>query len=86
MGRVDPTNQIVGLYYFNRKFKKWLMKVFYKLLMMAVRNTHILYDDVKRKKTFFLPLLITIAKVLIALGRSGKNVKKKFAKSLERLC
>lgn len=84
MGGVDLTDQYVGLYDFDRRSNKWWKKVFYKLLMMSVRNAHILHDDVRRTKTSFLPFLITVAEDLITLGRSNANVKRKSAKSLGR--
>lgn len=84
MGGVDLADQFAGLYDFDRRSNKWWKKVFFKLFMMAARNAHILYDDTRRTNTSFLPFLIKIAEDLIALGRSGANVKRRSAKSLGR--
>lgn len=84
MGGVDLTDQMAGLYDFNRKSSKWWKKVFYKALMMAVANAHVIYQDLHRAKSAFLPFLISVAEGLVALGRSKAGIKRKSASSLGR--
>ncbi|KAF2885362.1 hypothetical protein ILUMI_20831 [Ignelater luminosus] len=84
MGGVDLTDQIVGLYDFDRKSGKWWKKVFCKLLMVAVANAHVLYNDLHWTQTAFLPFLIQAAEGLVSLGRSKAAVKRSSAASLGR--
>ncbi|KAF2884447.1 hypothetical protein ILUMI_21727 [Ignelater luminosus] len=65
MGVVDLTDQIAGLYDFDRKSGKWWKKVYYTLLMVAVANAHILYNDLHRTKTPLLLFLIQVAEGLV---------------------
>ncbi|KAJ4450071.1 hypothetical protein ANN_01478, partial [Periplaneta americana] len=50
MGGVDLSDQKVGTYDFNRKSQKWWRKVFFKVLMMSVVNSWILYQETKTKR------------------------------------
>ncbi|KAF2886074.1 hypothetical protein ILUMI_20100 [Ignelater luminosus] len=84
MGGIDLTDQLVGLYDFDRKSGKWWKKVFYRLLIVAVANAHVLYNDLHRTKTPFLPFVIQVAEELVSLGRSKAAVKSRSATSLGR--
>ena len=46
VGGVDLADQVTPLYDLNRKSQKWLKKVYYKLLMITVYNSIILYTGV----------------------------------------
>lgn len=63
---VNLTDQIIVLH-----------EYFFKILMMGVRNAHVLHDEIKCMKTSFIPYLITIVEDLIALGRNDANLKEK---------
>ncbi|KAJ4430236.1 hypothetical protein ANN_22448, partial [Periplaneta americana] len=60
MGGVDLSDQKVGTYDFNRKSQKWWRKVFFKVLMMSVVNSWILYQETKHKKIQLLEYLIPL--------------------------
>lgn len=77
MGGVDLADQMTALYDLNRKSQKWWKKVYYKLLMIAVHNSYIIYGELnpKNKKTF-LQYLVELAENLIAAGRQGTKRRK----------
>lgn len=76
MGGVDLADQMTSLYDINRKSQKWWRKVYYKLLMMAVYNSFIVFKEVTHKKITFLQYLVPLAEGLIAEGRLGISRKR----------
>ncbi|KAK9753499.1 Transposase IS4 [Popillia japonica] len=77
MGGVDLADQKVSTYDLDRKSTKWWRKVFYKLLMSAIVNSWIIFNEIKNKKSFLLCFLVPLAEQLIELGRSGTKIKRR---------
>lgn len=71
MGGVDLADQMTSLYDINRKSQKWWRKVYYKLLMMAVYNSYIVFKEATGKKITFIQYLVPLAESLIEEGRKG---------------
>ena len=63
MGGVDLTDQVVGLYDLDRK---WWKKVFYRLFMMAIVNSWIIYNESQNKRTPLIQFLVPLAEEMIA--------------------
>lgn len=77
MGGVDLTDQLAGLYEFDRKSLKWWKKVFYKLLMIAAVNSYIIFNETRRKKGTLLNFLVNLAEQLIENGKKNSTVKRR---------
>lgn len=77
MGGVDLSDQKICLYDFDRRSTKWWKKVFYKLLMTAVVNAHILFQEVKHRKMPLLQYIVPLAESMIAHGKENATVKRK---------
>lgn len=76
MGGVDLADQMTSLYDINRKSQKWWRKVYYKLLMMAVYNSFVVFKEVTHKQVTFIQFLVPLAEGLIAEGRKGTKRKR----------
>lgn len=76
MGGVDLADHITMLYDLNRKSQKWWRKVYYKLLMMAVYNSFIVFKETSHKNTTFLTFVVRLAEALISVGRTGISRKR----------
>jgi len=76
MGGVDLADQMTSLYDIDRKSQKWWRKVYYKLLMMAVYNSFVVFREVSQKKTTFFRFLVALAEALITEGRRGVPKKR----------
>ena len=70
MGGVDLHDQMVTLYELDRKSRKWWRKVFFRMLMVAVHNSFVVFCETQRKKIPFLNYLVSLAEGLIDYGRS----------------
>lgn len=79
MGGVDLADQKVSTYDLDRKSAKWWRKVFYKLLMSAVVNSWIIFNEIQNKKNPLLNFLVPLAEQLIELGRSGTRMKRRLS-------
>lgn len=77
MGGVDLSDQKVGTYDFDRKSKKWWKKVFFRLLMITVVNSWILYEETKKKKIQLIDFFVPLAEEMIAVGKANAKVKRK---------
>ncbi|KFM60564.1 PiggyBac transposable element-derived protein 4, partial [Stegodyphus mimosarum] len=77
MGGVDLSDQKICLYDFDRRSTKWWKKVFYKLLMTAVVNAHILFQETKHRKIPLLQYIVPLAELMIAHGKENAIVKRK---------
>lgn len=77
MGGVDLSDQKICQYDFDRRSTKWWKKVFYKLLMTAVVNAHILFLETKHKKIPLLQYIVPLAESLIAKGKENARIKRK---------
>lgn len=77
MGGVDLADQMSGVYDMGRKSCKWWKKIFYRLLMVAVVNSWVIYNDVRRtkKKISLLDFLFSLSEDLIAKGKEKTSVK-----------
>ncbi|XP_050302812.1 piggyBac transposable element-derived protein 4-like [Anthonomus grandis grandis] len=77
MGGVDLTDQMSAVYDFGRKSCKWRKKVFYRLLMIAVVNSWVIYNDLRltQKKIPLLEFLFTLSEDLIEEGQQQTSVK-----------
>ena len=72
MGGVDRADQMAGLYEFDRKSKKWWIKVFYRLLMMSAVNAWVIYKEISgNKKIPFLEFLVPLAEEIIYEGKKN---------------
>ncbi len=76
MAGVDKSDQYSTYYEIDRKTNKWWKRVFYRLLLMAVSNSWILYKTCQGKKSPLIDFLIPLAEGLIATGKN-KNEKRK---------
>ena len=70
MGGVDLSDQKVSVYDINRKSLKWWRKVFYKLLMTSVVNSHIIFQKATKSKSALKPFIVELAEQLVMKGRS----------------
>lgn len=77
MGGVDLADQKVQIYDFDRKSTKWWKKFFFKSLMAAAVNGHIIHQDVVGKKTSLLNFLVNLAEQLVLTGRQTAKVTRK---------
>ncbi|XP_046394787.1 piggyBac transposable element-derived protein 4-like [Ischnura elegans] len=77
MGGVDLSDQKVGVYDFDRRSNKWWKKVFYKVLMLAVVNSWILYMDTTKKDVRLLQFIVPLAEKMMAMGKEQSKVKRK---------
>ncbi|XP_068209199.1 piggyBac transposable element-derived protein 4-like [Palaemon carinicauda] len=82
MGGVDLGDQMITLYDLDRKSKKWWIKVFFRLLMTAVYNAHVIHNEINHKKRPFIDFLVTLAESLIEEGR--ENLPQRRVRSLGR--
>ena len=71
MGGVDLTDQMVTVYELDRKNRKWWRKVFFRMLMVAVHNSFIVFCETNHMKMPFFGYLVSLAEGLIDQGRSG---------------
>lgn len=77
MGGVDRADQMSGLYELDRKSTKWWKKIFYRLLMMSLVNSWVIYSQLGRKQTPFIDYLINVAENLIEEGKkTSKNQRR----------
>lgn len=65
MGGVDRSDQMATLYEPDRKSLKWWIKVFYRLLMMAVVNSWIIYKDNNKKDIPLIKYVIVLSEEMI---------------------
>ena len=79
MGGVDLADQKVSTYDLNRKSGKWWRKVFYKLLMTAVVNSWIIYQELKQTKIPLISFLVPLAEEMIATGRAKAGIKRRLS-------
>ncbi|KAJ4430788.1 hypothetical protein ANN_19379 [Periplaneta americana] len=77
MGGVDLSDQKIVTYDLNSKSQKWWRKVFFKVLMISVVNSWILYQEIKHKKIQLLEYLISLAEQIMAVGKINAAVKRK---------
>lgn len=78
MGGVDLSDQLVGTYDLDRKSGKWWKKVFYKLFLTTIVNSHILYKEICNTKSVTLKkFCVALAEQLIAEGRKQTKNKRK---------
>ncbi|CAH1974762.1 unnamed protein product [Acanthoscelides obtectus] len=77
MGGVDLADQMSGVYNLDRKSCKWWKKVFYRLLMISVVNSWVIYNDLRRtqKKIPLLEFLFSLSEDLIEKGKKQTLVK-----------
>lgn len=72
MGGVDHAGQMVTLYDFDRKTNKWWRRVFFKLFLIAVFNSFVVFKELKgNDKLSFIDFLVPLAEQLIAKGTEG---------------
>lgn len=76
MAGVDKSDQYSTYYEIDRKTNKWWKRVFYRLLLMAVSNSWILYKKCQSKKIPLIDYLIPLAEELIATGKHKYQVHK----------
>lgn len=74
MGGVDLADQMSGVYEMDRKSSKWWKKVFYRLLMISIVNSWVIYNEVRRKKEPLIEFLFVLSEALIAKGRQQSKV------------
>ena len=82
MGGVDLSDQKVSLYDFNRKSLKWWKKVFYKLLMTSVVNSHIIFQAATNSKSPLKQFIVELAEQLITKGRSTAKVTRRTSQTV----
>lgn len=70
-------DQKICLYDFYRRSIKWCKKFFLNLLMTAVVNAFILFQDVKRRKVLLLQYMVPLAESMIVHGKENAIVKRK---------
>lgn len=70
MGGVDYADHMIGMYDLDRRSNKWWKKVFYRLLMTAVHNAHVVYEEIIHRKVPFIDFIVELAESLISQGRS----------------
>lgn len=73
MAGVDKSDQYSTCYEIDRKSKKWWKKVFYRLLLVAVSNSWIIYKSFEHKKMPLIDFLIPLSEQLIQIGKSGAH-------------
>lgn len=76
MGGVDHADQMSTLYELDRRSTKWWKKVFFRLLMVALCNAHIVYQELTKKKIPFIDFVVNVAEGLISEGRSQTDNKR----------
>lgn len=69
MGGVDLSDQKVMIYDYNRRSKKWWIKVFQRLLMFAVINGWVVHQELAGRKTKLKEFIIPLADQLIKFGK-----------------
>ena len=77
MGGVDLSDQKTAFYNPDRKSSKWWRRVFYKVLMIAVVNSWILFQEATRRGTPLITFLIRLAEGLIEAGKLKASVKRR---------
>nr|CAI5834565.1 unnamed protein product [Callosobruchus analis] len=78
MRGVDLSDQMVGVYEVDRKSQKWWRTVFYKLLLTAVVNAWILYQELNHMKNLSLKqFMIPLAEKLIASSKKCATIKRR---------
>lgn len=82
MGGVDHADQMITLYELDRKSQKWWRKVFFRLLMTAVHNAYIIYNETNHRKSPYITFLSAVAEGLLENGR--KNFKRKRTRKVGR--
>lgn len=75
MGGVDLADQKTAVYDMNRKSKKWWRKVFFKILMLCVVNSWILYMEHHHRKMPLIQFIVPLAEALIEEGMKHKGLK-----------
>lgn len=73
MAGVDRADQYSTCYEIDRKSKKWWKRVFYRLLMIAVSNSWILYKNFKPKKMPLIKFLMPLSEKLIEIGKHAQK-------------
>lgn len=76
MAGVDKCDQYSTYYEIDRKSNKWWKRVFYRLLLMTVSNSWILYKACQGKKTPLIDYLIPLAEELIVSGKNENDKRK----------
>lgn len=77
MGGVDLSDQKISLYNFNRKSGRLWKKLFFKLLMAAVVNSWIIYQEHTKKVMPLLNFIVPLAGQLVKDGKAGCLVCRK---------
>ena len=57
MGNVDGVNQMVQYYPVTRRTIKWVKKLFWFFMQIALHNSHVIYNEGKESKKEKTPLL-----------------------------
>lgn len=76
MGGVDHADHIIGLYDLDRRSNKWWKKVFYRLLLTAVHNAHVIYEELIHKEVPLIGFMVDLAESLNSRGRSEATYKR----------
>lgn len=77
MGGVDKSDQYSTCYEIDRKSNKWWKRVFYRLMLIAVSNSWIIYKKFQEKKMSLIDFLLPLSEDLIEIGKGGtKNLRK----------
>lgn len=77
MAGVDKSDQYSTCYEIDRKSQKWWKRVFYRLLMIAVTNSWIIYKSFGFEKMPLIDFLMPISEELIQIGKSKAQTEKK---------
>lgn len=76
MAGVDKSDQYSTCYEINRKSKKWWKRVYYRLLLMAVSNSWIIYKSFKSKPMSLIDFLMPLSEELIEMGKCKAHNRK----------
>lgn len=77
MAGVDRSDQYSTCYEIDRKSQKWWKRVFYRLLMIAVSNSWIIYKNFKNEKMPLIDFLMPLSETLIDIGKLRAKDKPK---------
>lgn len=77
MAGVDRSDQYSTCYEIDRKSKKWWKRVFYRLLMIAVSNSWIIFKKFKTEEMPLITFLMLLSESLIEIGKRGAKTKPK---------
>lgn len=76
MAGVDKADQYATYYEIDRKSNKWWKRVFYRLLLIAVSNSWIIYKSFQEKKMPLIDYLIPLSEELIEKGKIGAKYQR----------